>query len=112
VLCLLIGGAVSDRLERRRVLLVANVAEAVAIGLIGILALSGALTLWMLLVLVAIYGSAEASSHAWVIGLIPLSFAITGPLAQAIGARATLLWAGGLGAGERKVESNPSSPAS
>jgi MFS family permease len=60
VLFLLVGGAISDRLERRRVLLVANVTEAVAIGLIGILALSGALTLWMLLVLVAIYGSAEA----------------------------------------------------
>ena len=37
----------------------------------------------------------------WMISLggVPLSFAIVGPLASAIGARATLIWAGLLGAG-------------
>ncbi len=60
VLFLLVGGAVSDRFERRRVLLIANVAEAVAIGLIGILAVAGVLALWMLLALVAVYGAGEA----------------------------------------------------
>ena len=60
VLFVLIGGAVSDRLQRRRVLLVANLAEAIAIGLIGVLSLTGVLQMWMLLALVAIYGAGEA----------------------------------------------------
>jgi MFS family permease len=60
VIFLLVGGAISDRRERRRVLLAANLVEAVAIGLIGVLSVAGALQLWMLLVLVAIYGAAEA----------------------------------------------------
>jgi MFS family permease len=60
VLFLLVGGAVSDRFERRRVLLIVNVAEAAAIGLIGILAVAGVLALWMLLALVAVYGAGEA----------------------------------------------------
>jgi MFS family permease len=60
VLFLLVGGAVTDRLERRRVLLIANLAEAVAIGLIGVLAVVGVLTLLMLLALVAVYGAGEA----------------------------------------------------
>jgi len=53
VVFLLIGGAISDRVERRRVLLIANLVEALAIGLIGVLAVSGDLRLWMLLALVA-----------------------------------------------------------
>jgi MFS family permease len=60
VIFLLVGGAISDRRERRRLLLAANLAEAVAIGLIGVLSVTGALELWMLFVLVAIYGAAEA----------------------------------------------------
>ena len=41
----------------------------------------------------------RVSSFDWLvsIGLIPLSFAITGPIAELIGARTTLLGAGGLG---------------
>jgi MFS family permease len=60
VIFLLVGGAISDRRERRRLLLVANLVEAGAIGLIGVLSVTGALELWMLFVLVAIYGAAEA----------------------------------------------------
>jgi DHA3 family tetracycline resistance protein-like MFS transporter len=60
VVFLLFGGAVSDRLERRRVLIAASVTEALAIGLIGVLSVTGQLELWMLLVPVAVYGAAEA----------------------------------------------------
>jgi DHA3 family tetracycline resistance protein-like MFS transporter len=60
VLLLLVGGTVSDRVERRRLLLTASVAEAVAVALIGLLAVLGALHLWMMLVLVAVYGVGEA----------------------------------------------------
>lgn len=61
VVFLLVGGAISDHRERRRLLLTANLVEAMAIG------------------------------------LIPLSFAITGPTAQALGPMTTLLGAGCLG---------------
>ncbi len=60
VLLLLVGGALSDRVERRRLLLCASLVEAGAIGAIGGLAVAGDLRLWMLLVLVAVYGAAEA----------------------------------------------------
>jgi len=45
----MVGGAVSDRIERRRVLLISNLTEAVAIGAIGVLTLTGVLEMWMLL---------------------------------------------------------------
>jgi MFS family permease len=60
VLFLLVGGVLSDRFDRRRIMLASNAAEAVAIGLIGVLALTGGLRLWMLLALVAVYGAAVA----------------------------------------------------
>ncbi|HEX6457744.1 MAG TPA: MFS transporter [Thermoleophilaceae bacterium] len=60
VVFLLFGGAISDRLERRRVLIAASATEALAIGVIGVLSVSGHLELWMLLVPVAVYGAAEA----------------------------------------------------
>jgi len=41
----------------------------------------------------------RVSSFDWFIsiGLVPVSFAVTGPIASALGARATLVWAGLLG---------------
>jgi DHA3 family tetracycline resistance protein-like MFS transporter len=71
VLFLLVGGALTDRLERRRVLLVANFAEALAIGAIGLLAVTGLLHLWMLLALVAIYGAGEAFFNPAFDAIIP-----------------------------------------
>jgi len=60
VVFLVVGGAITDRFERRRVLLASNLAEALAIAGIGILAVTGLLKLWMLLGLVAVYGAGEA----------------------------------------------------
>jgi MFS family permease len=60
VVFLLLGGALSDRVDRRRLLLVASLVEALAIGLIGGLAVTGHLSLGALLGLVAVYGAAEA----------------------------------------------------
>src|SRR5437763_4651092 len=60
VLFLLVGGALSDRIERRRLMLYATLGEAAAMGLIGALALAGLLELWTLLLLVALYGGAQA----------------------------------------------------
>ncbi len=60
VLFLVIGGALSDRLERRSMMIGAAIAQALAIGAIGVLASAGALTMVWLLALVAAYGGAQA----------------------------------------------------
>jgi DHA3 family tetracycline resistance protein-like MFS transporter len=57
---LLVGGAVADRVERRRVLLTADALQALAIGTIGVLAVTGALRLWQLFLLVPLVGAGEA----------------------------------------------------
>jgi MFS family permease len=56
----LVGGAVSDRLPRRRVLMVSALAQAAAIGAVGTFAIAGELKLWILAALVAVYGAAQA----------------------------------------------------
>jgi DHA3 family tetracycline resistance protein-like MFS transporter len=56
----LLGGAVTDRLERRLVLLAADVLRGVAVGVVGALAVAGQLELWHLFVLAAIFGLGSA----------------------------------------------------
>jgi Transmembrane secretion effector len=56
----LAGGVVADRFERRRVLILADVVRVVAVGLIGALAVTGALQLWHVLVLVVLLGAGDA----------------------------------------------------
>jgi MFS family permease len=46
--CILIGGVVADRLQRRRVMITADLVRAVVVGTVAILSLSGGLELWML----------------------------------------------------------------
>jgi MFS family permease len=60
VLFLLLSGVISDRFDRRRVMILADVLRGVPILIIGLLAVAGALELWHLLVLVAFYGAGEA----------------------------------------------------
>ncbi len=72
---LLVGGVVSDRHDRRRVMLLADGVRAVLLALMGALAVSGALRLWQMMVIVAIYGAAQAffdpASDAIVPELLP-----------------------------------------
>ncbi len=56
IACLLLGGVVSDRFDRRRVILASDVLRGLGVGAIAILALAGSLHLWHMLVLVALYG--------------------------------------------------------
>src|SRR5690242_7802347 len=57
---LLTGGIVSDRVERRRVLIGADVVRAVALLAIGVLSVSGVLEIWHLVCLALLYGAGEA----------------------------------------------------
>jgi hypothetical protein len=60
VALLVLGGVVSDRFDRRRAMVAADVARAVAVGAIAALSLTGALELWHMVVLVALYGAGAA----------------------------------------------------
>jgi MFS family permease len=57
---LLLGGVLSDRMDRRKVMLAADVGRGLVVGLIALLSLTGALELWHLVALVAAYGAAAA----------------------------------------------------
>src|SRR3954469_18605663 len=60
IVFLLVGGVASDRLDRRRIMLAADVARALAVGLLALLTLTGGLELWHVIVLVVAYGTGAA----------------------------------------------------
>jgi MFS family permease len=57
---LLTGGIVSDRVERRRVLIAADIARALVVAVTGALSLAGVLEIWHLVALAVLYGAGEA----------------------------------------------------
>ena len=59
-LFVLLGGVVTDRVERRRVMIAADLVRALAVAIIGILSLSGAIELWHLVVMAALFGTGDA----------------------------------------------------
>lgn len=70
-LFLLTGGVVSDRLDRRRVMIAADLVRAAVLVLMGVLAISGALEIWHMVVLVLFYASGEAFFGPALGALIP-----------------------------------------
>jgi MFS family permease len=60
VALLLLGGVISDRFDRRRVLIAADLIRGAAVATIGVLSLLGSLELWHLYVLVAAFGAGDA----------------------------------------------------
>ena len=60
IVFLLVGGALSDRLDRRRLMLAADAARLLAAATLAGLALSGALEVWHVALLVAVYGTGQA----------------------------------------------------
>ena len=60
VLCLLLGGVLSDRLERRKLMVLADVIRGVAVGTMGFLSITGVLQLWHVAALMAVYGAGNA----------------------------------------------------
>jgi hypothetical protein len=77
IVLLLLGGVVSDRYDRRRVMLLADLVRAALLLLLGALAVGGALRLWHMMLIVAVYGGAQAffdpASEAIVPDLLPSS---------------------------------------
>jgi MFS family permease len=60
VVFLLLAGVVTDRFERKRVLIGSDLVRALAIGAAGALSVADVLELWHLYILVAIFGAGEA----------------------------------------------------
>jgi MFS family permease len=60
IVLLLVGGAVSDRFDRRRVMIAADAVRAVSVGVMALLAATGRLELWEVGALVALYGAGTA----------------------------------------------------
>jgi MFS family permease len=60
VVLVLVGGVISDRVERRRVMLAADAVRAVCLAGLAVLSLSGEIRLWHLVAFAAVYGAASA----------------------------------------------------
>jgi DHA3 family tetracycline resistance protein-like MFS transporter len=72
---LLVGGVVSDRLDRRRIMIATDLVRALAVGAIAALSLTGALELWHLFLLAVVFGTGDAffgpSFNAMVPRIVP-----------------------------------------
>src|SRR3954453_7863563 len=55
VACLLLGGAVADRIDRRRVMVIADAVRLVCVAAMGLLAVTGTVEVWHLAVLSLLY---------------------------------------------------------
>ena len=60
VVLLLAGGVISDRFDRRRVMIGADLVRGCAVGALGILAATGAIHFWHVLAIAAFYGAGTA----------------------------------------------------
>lgn len=60
IVLVLFGGVVSDRFERRRLMLAADVVRGMSLAFLAWLSISGVLTLWHMVVFAAVYGAASA----------------------------------------------------
>lgn len=71
VIFLLIGGVLSDRFERRKVLIASDLIRGGAVAGIGVLSLAGALELWHVIALVAVWGIGESLFGPAFLALVP-----------------------------------------
>ncbi|MEW1844542.1 MFS transporter [Nonomuraea angiospora] len=67
------AGALADRLDRRRIMVVANVGRAAVLSLAGLAALLGMLDLWVLLAAVLVAGVAEVFADVSAQSILPMT---------------------------------------
>jgi MFS family permease len=60
VVLLLVGGAVSDRFERRKVMIAADTVRLLAMCALGFLAVTGTIQIWHMMLIAAAYGAGSA----------------------------------------------------
>jgi DHA3 family tetracycline resistance protein-like MFS transporter len=60
IVLLLVGGAASDRIDRRRLMMTSDLVRAGAVVLLAVLTLTGTLALWHVVAVCAVYGAATA----------------------------------------------------
>jgi MFS family permease len=60
IIFLLVGGVVSDRFDRRRVMIAADALRAVSVAILGVLSISGNLEIWHILIVAAAFGAGTA----------------------------------------------------
>jgi MFS family permease len=68
---LLLAGVLSDRFERRRLLVIADLIRCAAIGTIAALALAGTTELWQVVLLVVVYGLGQALFQPAFTAIVP-----------------------------------------
>src|SRR5829696_2229816 len=82
VVLLLVGGVVADRVSRRQVMIVADIARMLAQGAMAAVLIAGVAEVWMLAVLAAVGGAATAFFEPASTGLVPMTVS-AGRLQQA-----------------------------
>jgi MFS family permease len=71
VIFILIGGTFSDRYDRRRLMIGADLLRGVAIGAMGILSMAGVLELWHMAAMLAIVGFGDAFFNPAATAIVP-----------------------------------------
>lgn len=71
LLLVLFGGVLADRVPRQRLMIASDVARAVLHGTLALLILTGAVQVWHMVVIGALFGTAEAFFRPAYTGLVP-----------------------------------------
>ena len=71
VIFLLIGGTFSDRYDRRRLMIGADLLRGIAIGVMGLLSIGGSLELWHIAALMAVVGAGDAFFNPSSTAIVP-----------------------------------------
>src|SRR5690349_2142122 len=71
VVLLLVGGAMSDRYDRRRLMIGADVLRGVAIGTMAVLSIAGVLELWHVAALIVFVGMGDAFFNPASTAIVP-----------------------------------------
>lgn len=66
-----VAGALVDRIDRRRAMIVANTARAAAVGVLAVLVATGGMTIWLVYLTALIIGTAETIADSAANALIP-----------------------------------------